>query len=113
LIGATEWRLEEEAARVGYELLLDPIECVNQGVERKMKLAWHTKTENTNDAWGVLYGPFLAYDPRQAERHRLYRRWSEPPYHINSFFRCTDRIKLLASILEADRFAGGAGTICV
>jgi hypothetical protein len=28
-----------------------------------------------------------SYSPARAERHRLYRRWSEPPYHINSFFR--------------------------
>lgn len=36
LIGCTEFRLEEEAARIGYELQLDGIECLNQGVTKGM-----------------------------------------------------------------------------
>jgi hypothetical protein len=32
---ATEARLEEEAARIGYELQLDPVEVLNQGVSKR------------------------------------------------------------------------------
>jgi hypothetical protein len=109
LIGATEARLEAEAARVGYELQLDPIECLNQGVSKELRLAYFTKMEDNLDSWGTVYGPFFPYVPAHAERHRLYRRWSEPPYHINSFFRSADRIKLITSIIETDLQLGGAG----
>lgn len=109
LIGATEARLEAEAARIGYELQLDPIECLNQGVSKQMRLAYYTKMEDKLDKWGTVYGPFFSYVPANAERHRLYRRWSELPYHINSFFRSADRIKLTTSIIENDLQLGGAG----
>ena len=101
LIGATEQRLEEEAARIAYDLQLDNIACMNYGVEKGMPLAYYTKIQSGVNTWGTVYVPFLSFSPANPKKHMLYRRWSEPPYRINSFFQSADRIKLISSIIES------------
>lgn len=106
LIGATEERLEEEAARIGYEIQLDNTACMNVGIDKGMPLAWYTKLNGNVEDWGTIFGPFLRYSSANAHRHMLYRRYTEAPYHVNSFFQSADRVKLITSIIESEIHKG-------
>jgi len=100
LIGASEGRLEKEAERIDYELLLDAEQTVlhaaRQGVIK-------IQTGFRISDWRNLYARF------NPQVRKLYVKHNCDGYHHrNSVFRGVDRIKLTISIIESEKKLGGA-----
>jgi len=115
LIGASEERLEMEAARVDYDLELNIEEVIRQGKNMRMRLCQSLDSTHPIDAkvnresWYRLFGKYQPPDDGNEQRYRLYRRpRGEGPYHSGTLFRTVDRLKLTRSILMADQLVGGA-----
>jgi hypothetical protein len=113
LIGASEKRLEMEADRIDFDVLLDREKTLTFAAdELHIKLAERTKERDekctliTTDIWDNIFGKF---DP-SPKKTRFYKTYDEDgPYHKDSFFLAKDRINLTISIIEAPTSLKGAG----
>jgi hypothetical protein len=115
LIGATEARLEQEAARIDYDLLLSPEQAIEYGASKGVSLAKAVKQKHdpfgdkkhfeliSRNLWKNIYAPYVP------ELRQLYVKYpSTAPTHRGSIFKTIDRIKLTTSVIEADAHVGGA-----
>lgn len=116
LVGATESRLRQFAARTSYDLCMDTKQVVKQGLEIGLELARGVEDPLPGQdpidpkTWGRLYGPFKNVDPIYPWRQKLYRTYSHTcgERHKGTVFRQVDRMRLTVGIIESDRLLGGA-----
>lgn len=95
-------RLAHEADRIELELELDPQGALECGRDAGLQIAQRTCHKDypgmTMDIWTKLFGSYknFAADPETAARSKMYFKHNDSgPYHANSAFQATNRIKLV------------------
>jgi len=116
LLGASEARIRKEAARIEFDLLLNPKEIKRLGSDPEIEETFillkrvasdaECDKDYTEDLFRCTYGIFkeLKNDDGTDDENKLkiYTRYNETPFRPDSFFSELARLKLTKAIVEAE-----------
>jgi len=116
LLGASEARIRKEAARIEFDLLLNPKEIKRLGSTPEIeetfvllkRVASNEKCDEdyTEDLFRCTYGIFKEFEKddgkEDEDKLKIYTRYNETPFRSNSFFSELARLKITKAIVEAE-----------